>query len=289
MKQLDGKTGMFYREQTLANLRFLFDSNIDILTCDGESGCVIAFAFQTQFDGIRVKIMQTYAGDVVKALKALHDMSCQRLREFSVDCGNEFKCEHLAKCNIALSMQPECKSESNSLVLSNASDILIDMPLPGEEPENGKPEPHEADDGQTDPLQESDDLTTMLPKQRDNLAESATEISQNDLTPAASVSSHARMREYSVLLDIQYPFQKPVGAYRLLRSPSRQNLLQLLAEVLALNEPPNDPTRFMKSLSIRKGDSIYDILGYPQDDIVNLLDDILESERLIKVECVYSI
>jgi hypothetical protein len=43
----------------------------------------------------------------------------------------------------------------------------------------------------------------------------------------------------------------------------------------------------MKSLSVRKGNTVYDVLGYSQDDIGNLLDDILESEKLIKIECVY--
>ncbi|KAJ5516002.1 hypothetical protein N7527_007562 [Penicillium freii] len=66
MRQFDANTGMFYREQTLANLRFLFDSPVDILTSTGDDSCVIAFACQTRCDGERVKIMQTYAGDVLK-------------------------------------------------------------------------------------------------------------------------------------------------------------------------------------------------------------------------------
>lgn len=156
---------MFYREQTLgantisfwghhvlnkdlANLRFLFDSTVDILTCDGDHSCVIAFVCQTRCDGERVKIMQTYAGDVLRALKALHDMSCTRLREFSTDCGHELHREHLKQCNIAVPMQPQLPLGSHNLALSQDSNVLIDMPLPEEEPEQGEPEIHEAEHGQ---------------------------------------------------------------------------------------------------------------------------------------------
>ncbi|KAJ5671227.1 hypothetical protein N7507_000354 [Penicillium longicatenatum] len=66
---------MFYREQTLANLRVLFGSTVEILTCAGISSCVIAFAYETRLNGKRLKIMQTFGDDVEKALKALHDMT----------------------------------------------------------------------------------------------------------------------------------------------------------------------------------------------------------------------
>lgn len=92
--------------------------------------------------------MQTYAGDVSKALKALHDMSCTRLREFSIDCGHELHREHLEQCHIAMPMQPQLPLGSNNLPLSEDSNVLIDMPLPEEEPEQGEPEVHEAEHGQ---------------------------------------------------------------------------------------------------------------------------------------------
>jgi hypothetical protein len=97
------------------------------------------------------------------------------------------------------------------------------------------------------------------------------------------------MKGYPVLVDIQYPFKGPIGALRYMERPSRHILLQVVAQVLAANEPPNDPSRFLKSLGVRKGNATYDVLGYPQDDIGSLLDDILNSEELLKIECVYSI
>lgn len=78
-----------------------------------------------------------------------------------------------------------------------------------------------------------------------------------------------------------------MGALRYIESPSRQNILRVVAQVLSTNEISDDPIWPMKSLSVRKGDNVYDVLGYPQDDIGRLLDDVLESEKLIKIECVH--
>ncbi|KAJ6041380.1 uncharacterized protein N7446_010732 [Penicillium canescens] len=305
MKQFDAKTGMFYREQTLgvntilspfgdnheltkdlANLRFLFDSRIDILTCAGDDGCVIAFACQTRCDGEWVKVMQTYAGDVLKALKALHDMSCTRLKEFCTDCGHELHHKHLTQCHIPVPRELQLPLRSNNMALSEDSNVLIDMPLPEEEPEQGKPEILEAEHGHTDVQEES--TNTAIPQERSgNLTETALEVSPNNFTPSTSVSSHPPVRGFSILLDIQYPYRRPMGALRYIESPSRQNILQVVAQVLSTSEIPNDPIWPMKSLSVRKGNTVYDVLGHPQDDIGSLLDDILESEKLIKIECVH--
>ncbi|KAJ6003636.1 hypothetical protein N7522_006328 [Penicillium canescens] len=93
-----------------------------------------------------------------------------------------------------------------------------------------------------------------MPQERSgNLTETALEVSQNNFTPSTSVSSHARV----------------------------------VAQVLSTSEIPDSPIWPMKSLSVRKGNTVYDVLGYPQDDIGSLLDDILESEKLIKIECVH--
>lgn len=113
-------------------------------------------------------------------------------------------------------------------------------------------------------------------------------VSRNDLTPSTSVAPHAGATGYSVVIDIQYPLKRPIGALRYIDSPSRQNILQVVEQVLATNEPL-DPTRFVKSLSVRKRNATYDILGYAQDRIGDLLDDILESEKLPRIECVYNI
>ncbi|KAJ5517511.1 hypothetical protein N7527_009071 [Penicillium freii] len=262
MRQFDANTGMFYREQTLANLRFLFDSPVDILTSTGDDSCVIAFACQTRCDGERVKIMQTYAGDVLKALKALHDMSCTCLRES--DCGHELHREHLTQCHIAVPMP----SGSNNPAISEESSVLVDMPLPEGELEQGEPEIHEAEHGHTDVQEESTNIA--IPQERGgNLTETALEVSQNNFTPSTSVSSLERGKGFSILLDIQYPFKRPIGALRYIESPSRQNILRVVAQVLST------------------GNTVYDVLGYPHDDIGSLLDEILESDKLIKIECVY--
>lgn len=128
----------------------------------------------------------------------------------------------------------------------------------------------------------------VIPQERsDNLTETALEVSQDNFTPSTSFSSHARVRGFSILLDIQYPFKRPMGALRYIESPSRQNILQVVAQILSTSEIPDDPILPMKSLSVRKGNTVYDVLGYPQDDIGSLLDDVLESEKLIKIECVH--
>lgn len=113
------------------------------------------------------------------------------------------------------------------------------------------------------------------------------EVSKDNLTPSTSVSSHALVGGFSILLDIQYPFKRPMGALRYIESPTRQNILRAVAQVLSISEIPDNPIWPMKSLSVRKGNTVYDVLGYPQDDIGSLLEDVLESEKLIKIECVY--
>jgi hypothetical protein len=44
----------------------------------------------------------------------------------------------------------------------------------------------------------------------------------------------------------------------------------------------------MKSLCIGHGDSSYDILKYEHDDIRDLLDVILISEKVLRIKCVYA-
>ncbi|KAF7587420.1 hypothetical protein BBP40_007239 [Aspergillus hancockii] len=48
-----------------------------------------------------------------------------------------------------------------------------------------------------------------------------------------------------------------------------------------------DTTYPMKSLRIGHGDSSYDILKYEHDDIGDLLDGILISEKVLRIKCVY--
>lgn len=53
------------------------------------------------------------------------------------------------------------------------------------------------------------------------------------------------------------------------------------------SEIPDDPIWPMKSLSVRKRHNVYDISGYPDDGIGSLVEDILDSENLIKIESIY--
>lgn len=45
----------------------------------------------------------------------------------------------------------------------------------------------------------------------------------------------------------------------------------------------------MKRLCVRKGDITYEMLGYPQNDIGSLCNDLLDTGKLLKIDCVYSI
>ncbi|OKP13230.1 hypothetical protein PENSUB_1078 [Penicillium subrubescens] len=217
--------------------------------------------------------MQTYAGDVLKALKSLHDMSSTRISEHLADCGHELRHEFLPECHIPIPTKVQCAPDLKSPALSGIDSAPIDIPFPEEEPES---------------LGAQDSPTVILEGiRKDSLG--GCEGSQPYLTPSITVPSHVGAMGYSVLVDIQYPFKKPIGALRFIASPSRQGLRQVVAQILASNDPPNDPGWFIKSLCVRKGNSSYDVLGYPQDDIGSLLDDVLEFEKLIKIECVCSI
>ncbi|KAJ5244740.1 hypothetical protein N7489_004836 [Penicillium chrysogenum] len=87
-------------------------------------------------------------------------------------------------------------------------------------------------------------------------AEPHPEVPQNDLTPSTSVLSHAYVKGYSVLLSS--------------RAIKR-------------------PTRFMKRLSVRKGDITYEMLGYPRDDIGSLRNDVLDTASRLIVCIAYNV
>jgi hypothetical protein len=54
--------------------------------------------------------MQAYNSDLVKALQALHGMSCKRLGELTAECNHE---EDLAECCVPLPAQIRCLSEDD--------------------------------------------------------------------------------------------------------------------------------------------------------------------------------
>ncbi|KAJ5900167.1 uncharacterized protein N7473_004237 [Penicillium subrubescens] len=104
-------------------------------------------------------------------------------------------------------------------------------------------------------------MIITLSEQSAALPTGGCEGSQPDLTPSTSVPSHAGAKGYSVLVDIQYPFKKRIGALTFIATPSRQDLGQVVAQILAINDPPNNSSGFIESLSVRKGNTSYDVFG----------------------------
>jgi hypothetical protein len=69
--------------------------------------------------------------------------------------------------------------------------------------------------------------------------------------------------------------------------PSRQAILQVAAKIMAEHRL-SDTTYPIDSLWVGHGDSWYDMLKYRKDDIGNLLDGILISEKVLRIKCVYA-
>lgn len=57
------------------------------------------------------------------------------------------------------------------------------------------------------------------------MTEPPPEVPKNELTPSTSVVSHAGLRGYPVLVNIQYPFMEPIGALRYMETPSEHGSL----------------------------------------------------------------
>jgi hypothetical protein len=68
--------------------------------------------------------------------------------------------------------------------------------------------------------------------------------------------------------------------------PSRRKILQEVSEIMS-DHGLSNPVWPMKTLCVKHDDTEYDILGYKHDYIGRLLDDILKSGKLPKIECVY--
>ena len=107
------------------------------------------------------------------------------------------------------------------------------------------------------------------------------------LTPQTSELCHEEQQDYSLLVHVKHPFNQSMGALRTIRHPSREGLLKVIHQVLA-GYGLSNPIWPMQSLLIKKGGNEYDILGYAHDYIGDLFDEILSSEKLIKVVCIYA-
>lgn len=117
---------------------------------------MIAFAYKTRRDGKRFKIMQAYDSDLLKALQALHGMSCKRLGELTAECNHE---EDLPECCVPLPAQIRCLSEDDV--------VSIDTVPLEEEPEVLEAE-HGLAIGQEGTKRLYQELTLMMVMQLDN-------------------------------------------------------------------------------------------------------------------------
>ncbi|KAL1885698.1 hypothetical protein Plec18167_001193 [Paecilomyces lecythidis] len=113
------------------------------------------------------------------------------------------------------------------------------------------------------------------------------ETRSNDLAPQTTAPLPVNKKEYSVLIDIEHPCHPPMGAFKYIESGSRDCLLQAVSEIMTAHGPPDISKIVINSLSIRKGDGIYDILEYAHDDVGELLDEVVESEKFPRIKCVY--
>ncbi|KAF5855810.1 hypothetical protein ETB97_008414 [Aspergillus alliaceus] len=95
------KPDIFYREQALANLRFLFGKDVDILARQFSS-LYWVFLYVLRNGEERVKVMQSAKPDLVSATYELHVTSAKYLQEYITSLNHEIKYEGLASCEIAL-------------------------------------------------------------------------------------------------------------------------------------------------------------------------------------------
>ena len=67
-----------------------------------DSDYVVIFAYESSYNEENeeyFKIIQIYATDGAKPLKALHDISCQGIGEPCANCKHKVRCENLARCH----------------------------------------------------------------------------------------------------------------------------------------------------------------------------------------------
>lgn len=115
------------------------------------------------------------------------------------------------------------------------------------------------------------------------------ETLSKDSAPQPAALLPIKQKDYSVLIDIEHPYRPLMGAFKYIESGSRECLLQAVSEIMTAHGLPNTSSIAIKSLSIRKGDGVYDILDYAHDDVSGLLDEVVESEKFPRIKCVYGL
>jgi hypothetical protein len=128
-------------------------------------------------------------------------------------------------------------------------------------------------------------MITNMPTEA-SLDEHATQ--PNPSTTRYLESSHVEHKGYSVLVNIEHPYYPPIGGLRSIGAPSRQEILKVISHIMSEHGLSNT-VYYMKTLSIKLNNHAYDILGYEHDHIEDLLDHVVGSEKLSKIECVYGI
>ena len=112
------------------------------------------------------------------------------------------------------------------------------------------------------------------------------ESSHHHLPAVDTVTDHAAAKGYSVLVDIQYPFGGPIGAFKYIENPSVEGVLRLISQIMAVHgySQPGIP---IKALRVRKGNNAYDILDYTHGDIGDLLEEVRKLHKIATIRCVY--
>ncbi|KAI9043147.1 uncharacterized protein KD926_004330 [Aspergillus affinis] len=244
---------LFFREQTIANLRVLFGNNVDVVTCNIE-GRVVALAYMVEAEGERIEVMQSSGLDVTYALRALHALSSNRVRAYFIDHNHQVTENELPKCRIVLPREQD-------------SPIKAGQPTPPK----------------YDVLSQH---TAALKEAEASSGEHATE--PNTPTTQCLESSHVEQKGYSVLVNIKCPNRPLIGCLRFIREPSRREILKVISQIMSEHGLSN-MAFYMKAMSVKLNNYVYDILGYEHDRIESLLDYVVETEKLAKIECVYEI
>ncbi|KAE8130657.1 hypothetical protein BDV38DRAFT_266739 [Aspergillus pseudotamarii] len=228
---------LFYREQTIANLRFLFGEEVDVLTCT-EHDDYNAIACRVKPNGERVPVLQASSLSAPKALEKLHDMSIRRVGAYLT--------EH---------KQMRCEGEYQALQKYDHFESV-----------------------------QAANRSNLMPES--NCTHTASEESQNRLSQI-SVRCDTEPKGYSVLVAVQYPFKYPLGELRYLSYPNKVSVLDAAARMLR-NRGISTDAYPITSLSIRKEDCDYDILGYGDHHLGDLLDDVRKMEKVPTFKCIYS-
>lgn len=283
---------LFYRKQTIgekypcilptkqvsnqeiaANLRAVFRKDVEVLTCQFGSRTV-ALACTLEADGGRTEVMQSSSLELTNALRDLHNLSSNCVRAYFADHNYQISKDELAACSIDLPRTPGLSIKPNQPTnLENAS-------LPNDEAV--------VEESGTEPILTP--FVQTLGKTAPNMSTEAsphggmTEL--NSLSVWSQEQSHGDKKGFLSLIQIRcFPFQNSIYETRDIAVPSRQAILQVIAKIMA--ERGLATTYPIESLCIGHGDSYYDILTYEHDNIGDLLDGILLSEKVLRIKCVY--